>query len=118
MRKKIGPRRSRKIKDKKAGGEILPAIKKSLSDVGRCFSKGADKVADILLDNSQKKVSTKVKRLKEESVSVIKDVTFSIKKNLKNVKPADVLRGASYETGRFSRITKDTCVEIFNDLMK
>jgi hypothetical protein len=108
----------KKIKDKKAKREIFPAVKKSLSDIGKSFSQGADKMADILLDNREKKVSTKIKRLKEESFSVIKDVTFSIKNNLKNVKPMDLLCGASYQTGRLSRITKDTCVEIFNDLME
>ena len=94
------------------------AIKKSISDLGRGFSKGADKVADILLDKSQERASNKAKRVKDESVSVIKEVSSNIKENLKDVKPKKVLCGASYGMGRFSRMAKDTCVDIFNDLVE
>ncbi len=94
------------------------AIKKSISDMGRVFSKGADKVADILLDKNEKRIGTKVKRIKDESVSVIKGVSSNIKESLKDVKSKKVLCDASYGIGRFSRIAKDTCVDIFNDLVE
>ena len=98
--------------------ETFTAIKKSLVDTGRTFSKGADKVADIILDASQKGRKEKGKRLKEEVVATFKGISDATKKSLKEVNPSDVLHDTFYELGRVSRITKDKCIEIIDKLKK
>ena len=108
-------KKSRKVVQKR---ETFTVIKNAVSEIGKSFSKGADKVADVVLDSSGRQKSTKGKRFKEATVSAFKDISSGIKKNLKNVKPKDVLCDASYEIGRLSRIAEDGCREIFNDLME
>ncbi len=110
--------KSRGLKHEKTTGDTFAAIKKSLSDIGGSLSEGADKVAGLLLENSQKDKGAKTRRLKKELVSMLEDVGSGIKRSLKKVKPKDVLCGASYEIGKLSRITRDACVKIFNGLME
>ena len=110
--------RIRKPKHEQTAEDTFLAVKKSLSDIGKTFSEGADKIADILLNSSQNNKSTKTREIKEELVSMVKDVASGIKRSLKNVKPKDILCKASYEIGKLSRIAKDKSVEIFDDLME
>ena len=93
-------------------------VKEFLSDIGKSFSQSADKAADILLESSQKTESTKGRRLKEETFSMIRDITSQIRRSLKGVKPKDLLNNATYGMGRFSRMAKDTYREFFNDFIK
>jgi len=111
-------RRGQKLIHEKKTKDTFTAIKKSLSDMGRTFSESADKVADLLLEGNKIKKGEKARKLKEDLISRIKDVASGIKRSLESVKPKDILCGGSYEIGKLSRITRNTCVEIFNDLMK
>jgi hypothetical protein len=118
--KRIHPKRGgiQKSEGRKTETSLYESVKRCLSDIGRSFSRGADKVADIFLDDSQKTKSEKGKRLKEETLNTFKEITSGIKESLKNLKSNQLLSDASYEIGRLSRIAKNTCVEIFNDLME
>lgn len=110
--------RTQMVSYEKTTKGTFAAIRKSLSDISRSFFQGTDKVADVLIDNSEKDRGIKWRRLKKEVVSVAANITLSIKRNLRNVEPADILYDASYEIGRFSKIAKSTAREIFNGLMK
>jgi hypothetical protein len=110
--------RKREADSKQALDGILEIAKKSFSDTAKSFSEGTNKVTDILLDNSRKSAGVKARKIGKELVSTFEDIAGGLKSNFKNIKPADFLRGASYGTGKFIRIAKDTCAEIANDLME
>ncbi len=80
--------------------------------------KGSDKVSDIVLDNSEGGRTAKLRKIKDGTVSVAKDILFTIKTNLGPLTLKGVLCDTSYELGRFSKITKNTCMDIFDDLME
>ena len=101
--------------------DVLRGVKKSLSDISRSFSEGADKIASVLVEDSRKYKGVKaekLKRLKKELAATIRGVGHGIKKGLKSVNPKDILRYTSHEMGRLSKATKDVCVKILDDLME
>ena len=107
-----------KIKREETQENTFAVIKKSFLDIGRSFSQGADEIADLLIEKSQKDKGEKFKKIKEALVSRVKKLGTGAKRSLKNLKPRDVLCDTSYEIGKLSKAVKNTCVEIFNDLME
>ena len=89
-----------------------------MSKLGGTFSDGADKVADIFLDKDEKGIVNKTGEIKKEFICVFKNAAKGIRSDLKTIKTKDIVFNASHQLGRFVRITRDTCVEIFNDLME
>ena len=107
-----------KGKQDNADRRTFTAVKDTLSNIGKGFSEGTDKVADIVLDSSQKLEGAKIQRLKEATAGMVKNIFGGIKNNLKDIKSEDVLCDAAYQIGRYSKIVKDNCAQIFNDLME
>ncbi|UCC94623.1 MAG: hypothetical protein JSW40_07370 [Candidatus Omnitrophota bacterium] len=118
VRKKISSIRNQDSESGKTRKRVFIPIRKSLSDISRSFSEGADKVAGVLIDDSHKERNIKCKRLKEETLSLVADITSGIKRNLKNIEPGDFLCDATYGIGKFFRIAKDGCTKIFDDLIR
>ena len=94
------------------------AIKDAMAGIARNFSDGADKVADILLDEKVKKKNQTGEKIKKETVSAFKALSSGVKQNLNGISLRDILCDTLYNTGRAAKITKDTCIEIFNDIME
>lgn len=119
-KKKTGKKVSAKTRPGRTK-DVLGAVKKSLSDISRSFSEGADKIASVLVEDTRKYKGVKpkkLKRLKKELAATIKGVGHGIKKGLNSVKPKDLLRYTAREMGKLSKATKDTCVKILDDLME
>ena len=66
-------------------------------------------------DSKKEDIDKKEDVDKKEDGSVIKNESNDIKNSRKD---NDVIADASYELGRAARIVKNTCVEIFNDIME
>jgi hypothetical protein len=101
--------------------DALKALRKSLLDISKDFSEGADKIASVLVEDNKKHKGVKakkLKRLKKELAATIRDVGNDIKKGLKNVKPKDIFSSTSYEMGKLLKATKDTYVKILDNLIK
>ena len=90
----------------------------TLSELGKTFSDGADEIAEIVLDKNEKEFGEKANKIKNECVSMFKNAGREINDGIKKIKAKEMFRDFSYQLGRSFRITKDTCSEIFNDLME
>ena len=120
MAKRTRPKKKEKKNSIRQGPDrkSFIAIRDSILDIGKKFSEKADKVADILLDEKIKKKNQTGESIKKETISMFKALSSSVKQNLNGITLKDVLCDASYNTGRAAKITKDTCMEIFNDIME
>jgi hypothetical protein len=89
--------------------KTLDALKKVFTDVVDIFAEQSDKVADIVLDRDEYKVESKNKGIKKETLNTFKCLPGCVTKNFKGIGFKDVVLDTSYEFGRVSRVTKNTC---------
>ena len=97
------PRSGRKVSD------TVRAFKRSISDAGRSFSEGTDRVAEAAVDPRRIGKGVRAGNIKDEAVRTFKNVARDVKENLKGVSFGDVAYGASYGLGRLSRKIRDGC---------
>lgn len=105
-------KRKKMRRDEQRPWNTFTALKNSLSDSVAELVTGADKIADIIVDDSEKGRKTRARRLGQESVSMVKDIARRIKEDMQGASLAAVVRDASYEAGKLSRMIKDTVCEI------
>lgn len=101
FRKKKSPA-PKKSEDHKKKQKAFKIIKKAIKGVGHSISHGTDKLADVIVDTSK----NKGKRLKKETISMVKDMASGAKRNLKDLKLKNIVFDASYGLGKISKITK------------
>ncbi len=92
--------------------QVFTVIKTSLSHILKSVSETADKAADVMTDNNGRHGKLK------ELTSTIETLTSDIKETMRDVNPKDILCDASFEFGKFSRIAKDRCTQIYQSLME
>ncbi|HBR14149.1 MAG TPA: hypothetical protein DD723_01210 [Candidatus Omnitrophica bacterium] len=103
-----------KQKRNKGQDRKASAIKKSVTGIGQSFSRSAERVANIILDDHHKVKGPKTKKITEETISMFKEVTKQFKTNLKDVHPWDFIDDAAYGAGRISGMTKRVLCALFN----
>ncbi|MEI6437170.1 MAG: hypothetical protein WCO69_00295 [Candidatus Omnitrophota bacterium] len=90
------------------------AIKKSVAGIGKRLSRGADRVADIILEDG--KDGKKGKKIADETVAMFKDMKQQLKDNNKDVTPVDLIGDAAFCVGRVSGIVGREVKTFFKDL--
>ena len=81
-------------------------IKKSMAGIGQGMSRGAERVADIILDEEKKLQGGKTKKITDETITMFKDVTRQLKSDLKGVKARDFVAVAAFNAGKASAAAK------------
>ena len=117
-KKKKNRKKINKTRKRKGGRKTLSAVKEAVSNVGKGFTDGSDRVAGLLLDEGGRAEGSKGRKVKEETIAVTKDIAAGVKKSFEDLKPRDFLYDAFFEIGKFVRIAKDGCARIFKDLME
>lgn len=100
------PRSGRKVSD------TVRAFKKSVSDAGKSFHEGTERVADAVVDPRKLAKGVKAGKIKEETIRTFKNVAADVKGNLKGVGFGDIMCGASYGLGKLSRKIKNCCLKV------
>jgi len=90
------------------------AIKKSVAGIGSRLSRGADRVADIILDES--KDGAKGKKIADETVAMFKDMKEQLKHNSRDVKPQDIVSDAAFCVGRVAGMVGGAVKSFIKDL--
>ncbi|MBF0330871.1 MAG: hypothetical protein HQL17_02960 [Candidatus Omnitrophica bacterium] len=100
MAKVISPRGNVNIADK------ADVICKSMSGLGQGISKGAERVADIILDEQGDAKGQKTKKVTDETLSMFKGVSKQLKSDLKGVKGSDLIGVIAFSAGKTSARVK------------
>lgn len=100
----------------RTANKTFRALKSAMVDACRSFSRGADRVADIIVDKGGEEAGTpaKAKKIKGAVVSTAREIGGAFKKNLKDIDAEDILHDTSYAIGRFSKLAKDGCAEFLD----
>ncbi|MBF0384246.1 MAG: hypothetical protein HQL27_00090 [Candidatus Omnitrophica bacterium] len=89
---------------KKKKTRTIGALKKTCSSLKNNFSQGTDRLADAWIESSEAK-KDRPKKLKEETVLMVKSIANDTKKYFEGITITTVLCDVSYEIGRLSRKT-------------
>jgi hypothetical protein len=96
---------------------VLDEIKKYIFDSAMTLYKGADSIADIIVDDRRGDKGTKTYGVKKQLISMVNDIKSGTAKKLDCITPGrmvcDLFRGA----GRLSGRAKADCVDLFNNLI-
>jgi len=90
---------TRKIKDVDRKAAI---IKKSVAGIGQNMSRGAERVADIILNKDADLKGTKTKKITDETISMLKGVGQQFKSDLKGMRARDFVAVGAYNAGKAS----------------
>ena len=90
------------------------AIKTSVAGIGKRLSRGADRVADIILEED--KEGKKGKKIADETLLMFKDMKKQLKDNNKDVRPEDLVADAAFCVGRASGIVGRAVGSLLKDL--
>lgn len=100
-----------KIRSKKKDSAAMPkplAKKKPVARADQSFSEHADRVVDIILDDSFKVKGLKMKKIVDETASMFKDVTRHSKAELKKINLRGFICDTAYGAGKVSSMVKGT----------
>ena len=95
----------------KGGTKTFRAIKKAYSVLKKDFSTGTNNMAELWVKNGSQKKAQRVKKLKDESMAMAKNISSDLRKTFKEISPKVVICDISYELGGVLKKTKD----VFND---
>lgn len=87
------------------------AAKKSVSELGRSISDHADRVADIIIDDSRRVKGAKSKEVTREALHLFKDLRRQFRAGAR-----DLLIDAAYGIGKISGTIKRACSYLLNYL--
>ena len=93
-------------KERKGPAYKASVIRKSVAGIGHGMSESAERVAGIILDEDKKLHGHKAEKIKDETISMFKDVTRQLKVDLKGVKARDFVAVAAYNAGKASAAVK------------
>ena len=93
----LKPKETKEIKDVVRKRDV---IKKSVTGIGQNFAQGAERVADIILDEASKPDGVKAKKITDETIATFKGLGRQFKSDLKGVKPRDFITAGAYDVGR------------------
>ena len=91
----------KKIKDTQRKAAV---IRKSVAGISKGFSRGAERVADIIIDEGQALKGQKAKLVKDETIQMFKGVSRQLKSDLGDVKAGDFISVAAYSAGKVSAV--------------
>lgn len=98
--------------------ETMRAIMKACRVVKKEVSSGTEHIADVWIEHEKKKGSKKAKAVKEQTVLMMKRISYHIKKSFKGVTMKAAIRDLSYEFGQASRETMDNVREMIKGIKK
>ncbi|MBF0494116.1 MAG: hypothetical protein HQL28_03175 [Candidatus Omnitrophica bacterium] len=89
-------------------------MKRTVSGIGEKMSSRADRVADIILDKSETGKNDKSRKIKDETISMFKDVVKLVKSNVKEVHAKDFVSDAAYGLGQLSGMFMRGCRGVYD----
>lgn len=99
-------------KHDRLGRNTFTALKHSLSDSLTGLSTGSDRIADIIIDDSAAGRKARYRRLRQESVSMVKGIADGIKRDMQGTSFNGVVRDTFYEAGKLWRMIKDALCQV------
>ncbi|MBF0594502.1 MAG: hypothetical protein HQL22_06005 [Candidatus Omnitrophica bacterium] len=89
------------------------AIKQSMTGIGRRLTHGADRVAEIIVEDEPG--SPKGKMIADETAQMFKGMKKQFKENTKDVQPQDLIDDAAFCVGRASGVVSRAIRGFFKD---
>lgn len=110
------PKEAKSISKKR--GRAVSVLKKTAKDFGKDFSEGAEKLADICVEISDRSAESegRGKKLAKETYFVFRKMALNAKENLKNFKLKRAIYDTFYQMGNLLRRSKNKSIKIFNEL--
>ena len=105
--KRKQPKRKVSEKPETARAHMSAALGNSFVDLCAGLASGADKIADVIIDDSEKGRKTKGRRIGRESIAMVKNIARDIRRDVAQVSFTGIVCDASYATGRLSRSIRD-----------
>lgn len=105
------------VKKKRPAGATVrkEAIKRSVAGIGKRLSSGADRVADIIIEEDQGD-GQKGKKIVAETASMFKDMKTQFQSNTRDVQPKDLVKDAAFCVGRASGVVGRAVQSLIKDL--
>ncbi|MBF0503598.1 MAG: hypothetical protein HQL14_00710 [Candidatus Omnitrophica bacterium] len=95
-----------KVKAKKEVRQKAAIIKKSMAGVRQNVSRGAERVAEIILDENKDQQGHKTQKITDETVAMFKGVSRQIRSDLKGVELGDFVAVGAYSAGKAAAAVK------------
>jgi len=102
----------------KEGTKTLRAIKKAYSLLKKDFSAGTNNMAEVWVKGNELKKSQKVKKLKDGTVLMAKNMAGDLKKSLNGISAKGAICDISYEIGGAFKKTKDVFNEYIDEMTR
>ena len=118
MSKKIAKSENSNFQDEHQEKGPLNAIKSTAKGVGGVVSRGAEKVASIVLEQTSSGAKSKIKRVLKESSKMTSESLNKIKKEFNSFSRQNLLKRFYFQLGYSLKKSRDVCREIFHDLME